>query len=58
MKEMRKEIRMEYLFFGCGIIYFILAAICIVAVPIIEFLLTIILSIYWSIKEVKEVKKD
>jgi len=50
--------KVEYLFFGCGIIYFIIAAICIIAVPIIQFLLTIILSVYWSIKEVKEIKKD
>lgn len=43
---------MEYLFFGCGIIYFIFAAIGIIGTAIIEFVLKVFLSIYWLIKSI------
>lgn len=48
--------KVEYLFLAGGIIYFVIVLLGIIVVPIIYFLLTVILSISWSIKEVKEKK--
>lgn len=49
---------MEYLFFGLGIIYFLFAGAGIVVTAIVELLLTIILSTYWSIKDVISKNKN
>lgn len=49
---------MEYLFFGLGIIYFLVAGAGIIVTAIVELLLTIILSTYWSIKDVISKNKN
>lgn len=49
---------MEYLFFGLGIIYFLIAGAGIIATAIIELLLTIVLSTYWSIKDIINKNKN
>lgn len=49
---------MEYLFFGLGIIYFLVAGADIIVTAIVELLLTIVLSTYWSIKDIMNKNKN
>lgn len=45
---------MEYLFFGCGIIYFIIAAVIILGVALIQFVTTVSVSTKLMADDIKK----